>query len=75
MTDSPTILNTHNNRIECATVIPECQESFQEILGVSYIVRCYTCQDGLYLLTNSTRATSPNGKGGNTSPSMSLLYP
>jgi hypothetical protein len=56
-------------------VIPGCQQCFQEILGVSYIVKCYTCQDGLYLLTNSTRANSPNGNTGNTFAAMSLLYP
>ena len=60
------VLDADNNYpIECAAVIPGCQQCYQEILGVSYVVRCYTCQDGLYLLANSTGVSQSTGFNGN----------
>ncbi|TNV88206.1 hypothetical protein FGO68_gene9945 [Halteria grandinella] len=49
-------------------MVTGCNSCYQEILGVSYIVRCYLCQDGLYLLANSTGVINSGYDG-------SLLYP
>lgn len=48
-------------------MINGCNSCFQEILGVSYVVRCSQCHDGLYLLTNSTGTVN--------SADGSLVYP
>jgi len=47
-------------------MINGCHSCFQEILGASYVVRCSSCQDGLYLLANATTSGVTAGN---------LLYP
>jgi hypothetical protein len=64
-----------DNPIECATMIPGCQQCYQEVLGSSYVVRCFTCQDGLYLLANQTGSSTQAGFQGNLFGSSTLYYP
>ena len=71
--------NCYNNPIyqhfilECTSAISGCQLCQQESLGLSQIVKCTVCQDGLYLLSNSTGASLTQQF--NTASNPTLLYP
>jgi len=72
-------LNCYHNPIyqhfilECTSAISGCQLCQQESLGLNQIVKCTVCQDGLYLLSNSTGASLTQQF--NTASNPTLLYP